>query len=522
MALSRSQAYKIALIILSISISISLILFRGTIDGFAPKHIARIAETISYGGLIEPIGQIIQVPAFYTFGAQISLICDFSPEVLLSLPVQLIPHAIILFSLLYKVSGSPIISSTLASIDVCSGITGTAKIFFWPHGLGNILLFSIIILIILLLNSERTSRSSLFLCLSASSISLVYLSYNMTAIVLLLLLITIVLITVLQKTPKNNHHLSHQASTRTLFTSFLIMSIATLALSKFVYGVFIPTMDAAQGFEITSLDKFIISYLSPDVSTIPLSPIMVSYDASISIISGLKYALLAVTVLIFCALYIYWVKNNKVLSNVSLIILAFIMTISIYFILRTMIGGIAITLIWLPGLLCIAYLSGKSKRLMRWTSVVIIIVIICTISYYVAMDDGNLIDQDEYQFSSYRVPVKWYLESSDGDLAVSDEFTKNFYILYTLEYLMQDDQGISYDGVSNQFKIMPIEDVLSLVQLSNDALDSKYYIINNKLSRMSLNNWIIIQSWSYSSGAIESNHQINKIYSAPQLSIYYP
>lgn len=69
---------------------------------------------------------------------------------------------------------------------------------------------------------------------------------------------------------------------------------------------------------------------------------------------------------------------------------------------------------------------------------------------------------------------------------------------------------------------MPTEDAQVLVQLSEGTLDTKYYILNQKLTGMSLQNWVIIKSWRYSNEEINNNDQINKIYDVPLLSVYYP
>jgi hypothetical protein len=139
------------------------------------------------------------------------------------------------------------------------------------------------------------------------------------------------------------------------------------------------------------------------------------------------------------------------------------------------------------------------------------------------MENGGYTDRDEYQFGSYEAPVKWFLETNNGDLAVSDEFTNNFFILYSLKSSI--DHGSStpvYYAISQQHRILPTEDARVLVQLSGGTLDAQYYILNQKLTQMSLQNWIIIMSWSYSKEQIGGNDNINKIYDVPLLSVYSP
>jgi hypothetical protein len=137
------------------------------------------------------------------------------------------------------------------------------------------------------------------------------------------------------------------------------------------------------------------------------------------------------------------------------------------------------------------------------------------------MSSNNFINSDEYQFNSYKIPTDWFLNANDGRLVISDEYTKDFFILNLLEKNIKDGNTDSkYNRIIKNTKIMSIEDTLSLLQLSEKPLDKKNFVLNNRLNRMSLQNWIIIKSWNYSMDRINSNKKINKIYSTPLLSIY--
>jgi len=523
--LSRSQKNKIALILLLMAITLPLLLFDGTLDDFIPKHIARVEE-ISYGGkLIEGENQVIQVPGFYVLGAIITLVSGLASEKLIFFPIQLIPYAVLLFTVLYRVSDNSIVASLITLIELCSGTTGTGKIFFWPHGIGYLLFFSMLLLIFILLKQGRFSKPSIFLAVITGS-SLVYISYNLTAMTLLLLAVVMTVLAVfylMSLKYNNTNSRNHLSLSKAFFTLLLILWVVELGLSKFVYGVFIPTLQAAQDFEMSGLDKFLIAYINPELSTTPLSPIMVSYPATISVISGIKYLFLATTILIFCIVTTNTIFKEKSLDRISLFILAVLLMQGFYAIPRLMIGGIVVTFLWLPGILCVARFSGMSKKFRMWAFVVLSVILICTSLYYCTMDSGGYIDRDEYQFTSYKAPVHWFFKTNNGDLAVSDELTNDFFILYSLKYsIAHGASSPNYDDIAQKHKIMPTEDARVLVQLSGGTLDTKYYILNQKLSGMSLQNWIVIKSWHYSDERIHCNDQINKIYEVPLLSVYYP
>ena len=506
--------------------SIPLLLFNGTADAFIPKHIARVEEISHVGGLIEEEGRVIRVPGFYVLGAIITFVGGLAPEELIFFPIQLIPYAVLFFTVIYRVSGNSIVASLITLIELCSGTTGTAKIFFWPHGIGYLLFFSMLLLIFMLLKQDRFSKPLIFLAVITGS-SLVYISYNLTAMTLLLLAVVMTVLAVfylMSLKYNNTNGRNHLSCSKAFFTLLLILWIVEMGLSKFVYGVFIPTLQAAQDLEMSGLDKFLIAYINPEISATPLSPIMVSYPAIISVISGIKYLFLAITILIFCIVTTNTIFKEKSLDRTSLFILAVLLMQGLFAIPRLAIGGIVVTtLLWFPGMLCVARFSGMSKKFRVWALIVLSVILICTSLYYCTMDSGGYIDRDEDQFTSYKAPVHWFFKTSNSDLAVSDELTNDFFILYSLKYsIAHGASGPDYDAIAQRHKIMPTEDARVLVQLSEGTLDTKYYILNQKLDSMSLQNWIIIKSWRYSKESINCNDQINKIYEVPLLSIYYP
>jgi len=520
-ALSRSQINKISIILILIAICISLLLFKGTVDPFIPMHISIIEETVYNGGLVE--NQNFQVPGFYILGAQIILICGLAPAQLMFYPIQLIPYALILFLILFKISGNPIFSALLTAIDLCSGTTGTGKIFFWPHGIGEILFFSILLLVFLLLKQDRRPKPFIFLVAVIISLSLVYISYDATANILILLAVIVAVLILFYKVlSKDNATIrGFDLSSRTFSSLFLILFVAAFGLSNFVYFVFIPTLQNT--YVLSGLDKFLISYFNPNLSENPLSQIIISYPTAISVISGIKYALLDISSLIFGIIILKTFFKERSLPRTCLFIFAILIMTLIYASMRLLIGGELPIFLYLPGILCIALFSRMSKKYRALAVATLLVMLVCTPLYYGVMENGGYIDRDDYQFNSYKAPVQWFIEYNNGDLAVSDELTKDLFTLYSLEHSIGDRKPSPLlNNITEQHKILPTEDATALVQLSEGPLDSKYYILNQRLNRMSLNNWIIIESWEHSEEQINTNNQINKIYDVPFLSIYYP
>ena len=302
--------------------------------------------------------------------------------------------------------------------------------------------------------------------------------------------------------------------------------IVTFGLSTFVYSIFIPVLDAASDFDMGALDKFTIAYIHSDTTKLPLSAIMVNYPTAISIISAIKYITLALAILTLICIVIRKLVNRTHLNSFEIFLLAIIAMHIVYSVPRIYIGNIVVvTILYLSGLCCIAYLSQLSKYLRIWSFAMLFVVLICTASYYCVLDYHSFIDSDEHQFNSYKYPVSWYLRSSGGYPAVSDEYTKNFFVLNSHTYYIGNVTPPPIDRVTTQIiqrqiMILPAEDALTLVKLSEGSLDKKYFIINNRLNSMSLKEWRIIKSWIYSKDLINSNKKVNKIYSVPLLDVY--
>ncbi len=519
--ITQSQRNKIVLILFLITISGSFVLFDGKIDDFVPKHIAKVQNILNYGNLSQ--GDDESIPGFYIFGSIIILLNGFTSEKLIYFPIQLIPYTILFFTVVYRLSGNPIVSSLITLIDLYSGTTGTAKVYFWPHGLGYLLFFSILLIVLLLLKGNRLSKNLTLLAVIAGS-SLVYLSYNLTALTIILyflIMLIVGLITLtdykyITKISINNQFLKR------LIPLLAIMTIIEFGLSQFFYNIFIPSLKSVSEFDISATDKFTISYVNPDLANISLSPIMMHYPLFISLISAIKYCILSFTILIFIYLIAKKIIIRTPINHNDVFLIAFILMMVIYSIPRFQIGSSIITLLYLPGIFCLALLSQYSKELKIWTYLAIIVIIICTLSYYFVMENNNYMNSDQYQFESYKIPENWFNNVNMGYLAVSDELTKNFFILNSVTDNPDDISAIPKREKKNlNIKILSQEDALIITKFSEESLNAKYFILNNRLNRMSLQNWRIIKSWNLSKERINSNKMINKIYSTPLLSVYF-
>ncbi|MBP1928345.1 hypothetical protein J2741_000892 [Methanolinea mesophila] len=491
-------------------------MFNGTIDDFVPKQIVNVQETFNYGTLVEFSGHTIQVPGFNIYGAIILNLTGMSSENLIFFPFQLFPYTVIFFTIIYLISDNGIIAGSITLITMISGSTGTTTIFFWPHGIGYILFFTFLILIYVLFKNKNFKPVVLIATITGSA--LVYISYNLMA-VSLILIATIVVFLFIYITTNKKIYFQNKNSLKIFTILFLVLAIVELGLSKFVYGVFIPTIQSAQELDLSGLDKFLQAYFNSNISSSPINVLLLQFPSIISIISGIKYSIIVLSIALFISYFIFNRIRKTELTFQHLFLLAFIATFLIYMIPRYYIGGVVITLLWLPGIFCIAHFYRFSNTFKLFATISIVIIAGCVITYYYTMDEYNYINHNDYNTKLYKIPAKWLITYSNENPTVSDELTKNFLIFYTYK-----EFGYSKDSlyeITQKNGLILSKDALSLTQLSNNPTENSYFVLNDKLPQLSLQNWIVIKPWKNYELQIDSNQKINKIYSIPLLSIYY-
>ena len=507
---------KIGFIVLLMAIFVPLIIFNGAIDDFAPKHMVIISEIVQKGHVEE--GE--QAPGFYTFGAISNIFTGLPTKNFLYLPIQLIPYLIIFFTLMYKLSGNYLVSSLITFIELIAGSTGTGKIYFWPHGMGFILFYTLILIFLWVVEVKNFKKLRYRILLILLGTSLVYMSYDLIAMALIISAIISLICYGLWVWLKDTYELiseDYRLNAKSFSLLFLILTVVQFGFSSFVYKHVIPLFGIHP--EISGIDKFIFSYINTELIQMELQDIYISYPKIISIISSIKYSLLLITIILFLLILIRKIINRDYINPRDAITSSIILMAIIYSLMRLYIGGIAITAIYLPGIFCIMILYRSSNRLKTWATFVILLLLILTPMYYYEKDSHNLINKDTNYFNSIEYPAHWYLNNRyTPSFAVSDELTKNFFVMYGYE---KNVLAGTHPRTVKSVKILRTDDALFLINRANDTVLNKYFIINYNLNSMSLQNWKIIKSWNYLKDDIDKNHGLNKIYYADEVAIYH-
>ena len=209
-------------------------------------------------------------------------------------------------------------------------------------------------------------------------------------------------------------------------------------------------------------------------------------------------------------------RTKNPINLYDTIVCSIILVAISYASVRFFLGQFAITQIYLPGIICTIWIYRFSNKLKNWAIFVFLLLMVVVPIYYYENYSHNLIDMDENKYNYIEYPAYWYLENTiRSSIAVSDELTKNFFIMYHEKRVGE----INYTNIREHMKVLSIDDVVFLLQKSNNS-ESKYFIVNYDLSRMSLQNWKIIKTWKYSEEKINSNPRINKIYYSGNIEIY--
>lgn len=519
---------KLVLILLNLAFICPLLMYNGAIDDFAPSHIEKIVSISQKSFLPMNDVQVDQVPAFYAYGVIFTKILNIDARDLLFLPIQLVPFILVFFTLLYKLSNNYLLSALLTFLELISGVTGTLRVFFWVHGLGYILFYSSIILILNILNVDpllnvvpKKSRFYLLLLIIIGS-SLVFISYNLYAM-MLILLFSIAFICFLRKLGLKTQESKKEYSyfTNKFINLSIILLVSELGLSNFFYNSMIPTLRQSSVLSLSGIDKLLFTYLFVNDEHTLLSGILLSYPKIISVISVTKYLVIGFSITLFLLSIYSKIKNKAHFNAYDLITGSFILMITLYSIPRMYIGGIVVTLFYIPGIFCIIWLYRFSHSFKKWSIFVVILLLFLVPLFNYVEYSNDLTNKDANWFKSTDYSASWYFKHKSSSMGVSDELTRNLFSLYASEMFYKN--GLSSNHSTERIKILLSNDALFLTQKLNVAsnIQRQYYILNYDLNANSLENWIVIKSWKYLKNNVERNSHVNNVYDSNFISIYY-
>jgi hypothetical protein len=476
-----------------------LLHFNSSIDAFAPLQISAVDETIERGFLLDAYRNT--VPTFHILGSQLALMLGKDCSFLLFSPIQLIPYAALFFLLMLKLSDSYFLAGLVSLTELTTGYAGTQRIFFWPHGIGSILYFALLILFLLMFSEKNRSVWQYHLMAVIIGISLVFTSYDVIFTFLLFLSSFVIYLIIINK-PRHPFRANLDCRSQQSIKLLILLIIVELGLTEFVYNNFIHALKSSDSFTTSVLDKFLLSYFAASIQDNILKDIYLHYPQGITLYGYIKYGILLAFLILFL---IYFISLPEMRHRIKpIFILSILSSMVIWAFIRLMIGHVEIGFFYYPAIFSIAWIFRNGGSFRRWAAVGVIVLLALNPVYHFMIYNGELSNKDVDKFNYLNLPLSWIKEESSGELIRGDELTKNFYLM---SFRTQD------------FQTLDENDVAFLLNRSEYNVNN-YFIINENLNVIDIVNWVQIEPWRHFGGALDCNKRISKILDSEKILIY--
>lgn len=490
---------KIYLIAIAASFIYILLHFDSSIDSFAPLQMSAVDETIERGFLLDAYRNT--VPAFHILGSQLALMLGKESSFLLFSPIQLIPYAVLFFVLMLKISNSYLLAGLLSVTELTTGFTGTQRIFFWPHGIGSILYFALLILFLLMFSEKNKSLWQYHLMAVLIGISLVFTSYDVI-FTYMLFLSSFIAYMIIFNNPKKLFRGYLDCRSHQSIKLLILLVIAELGLTEFVYNNFIHALKSPYSFTMSVLEKFLLYYFNPNVQDNILKDIYLRYPPTITFYGYIKYGILLAFLILFL---IHFISSAELRSRIEpIFIISILLSMMIWAFIRLMIGHVEVGFFYYPAIFSMAWIFRNGRPFKKWVMAGLIILLALNPIYHFLIYNEELSNKDEDKFNYLSLPLSWVSEESSGNLIRSDELTKNFYLM---------------SFRTQEFQTLDENDVAFLLNRSNYSTN-KYFIINKNLNTIDIVNWIQIRPWEYFDDPLNRNEKLSKILNSEKVIIY--
>ncbi len=492
---------KISLIIIFISLVVTLLYLKNTIDPFAPIHASVMQQIINSGFLPYP-SFTDYIPLFYITGVEVSFLFGLETQYLSYFPYQLLPFVAISYILFKKLTDDLLVTSIVIGIILFSSTIGSSYYFLWPHGLGLIFMLTILYLIITYFN--KINFQFLFVLMLLIITTLIFTSYNYAFQTILLLFIFFIII----KTMKGRVIEFDSKKAGSLFTVLLITVVIQMGLSLFFYDRFLPSMTYSFNMETDTLSKLLSSYFYKTSADIEISSILIQYPVITTGLTLVKYIIIVTVILYFI---IYYVGQKKVCIP-QIAVLSIILVIPVYALMRWQLGELIVPLLFIPGLLCLSILYREHKKIIAIT--LIILLSTSMISFYVNVSSDNAfsfdIDNREQSVST------WLLKHSNDEVVISDIYTRSTILMYQSKFLNISE----YDEQKFNVVVFNKNQILNFINQRDDGKNQTLIVTNDNNNVINLYTWYRIKSYRDLNDCYFYNYNNQMIYSNSIMSVY--
>ncbi len=483
-----------------------------SVDGFAPKHAYHVAETVQTGHIPE---SGINVEGFYGFGAIFVIVSNIDPSALIYFPLTVWAYIPILFTLTYKLSSDYRIAGGVVLLQYLTGLEGTEKLYFWPHGFGKMLFFTVLILLIVSVRNGRWYRR-LSLCLVIILTSLMFVSYNLSVIALACLGILAISTNLLESCAnKTSKYWFSYSTSKSLIISISLAAIVIFGMSSFIYSTAIPLVLRLE--EFSTLSKFTSAWFGTNDLPEELAAIYFTRPPTLTYLAVFKYVIVLFILSLLGILILQFLRHRDLYAD-DLIMGSLTLSVGIFMFLRIFVGAIPVQWLHLPMILTIGYLWKNRDResavldIKTRRSIVVVALVLLLIQapiFYAVGLQSNSINRVD-GFSEYE-------ESSEF---MSDYSNKPVLTTKTSQYLVESYALQSYKESQSgiQVGVLTISDINKM--RTQQQVKEGIYVTYTGWNYVALPNWVTVQSWEMSEGKIQRNTNMIHIYDSGKMKLY--
>ena len=483
-------------LVLLIFASLVVQIYKGSIDDFAPQHIG-VGYILTTGESQNWWAQSMmeQVPGYYAFIAMIIEVTNINIYSLPVFPIMLIPYLVVFFACLYalsKRSSLALVASLLLTfIWFTLPLNGTSKAWLWPHGLGEILFFTFIILLTTSPGGKQMPRVIACLLTAGAAIAL---SYN----VAFYLFVLICSLLIFARVRRGSLEPSVQ---RPLLGTLLFFIVALLGLSRFIYGTFIPLLRQSS-LSLDSIRMFLAQFFGHRGNG-ELLQLAMPYPASLTTINIVKYIIYGVIILTGLIVAKRYFRHKDSARNLLIpLYFSIIVTVISYIVFRFVIGHFALSAVFyivvfsVPLILCTPAVIPR-LNIQKCLIAMLAVLLTLNLTSLSIAQRNNTVQKDSYNYIT--VASDWLHEKVNAPVYFPDELTFGWSFIKYCERLPQSANSVP--------TLLPLDDILDLYYC-RDIAGEKTIVINYRESYTVAGGWDVLLPFKQFKETVEANPSI--------------
>lgn len=507
----RARQLKAAVCILALAVAVTLFNVGHAFDGFLPKHLAVGYEAFGDGTL--PSTYLTeQIPGFHAFVALLFVVLDIDPFLLHHFPVQVVPYAVTFFALVYVVSDrNALLAAAVTGLLLLVSPAGTWRLTLWPHGFGDVILFTVLVGLLVLLGTRSTGLAAVLVLLAA--VAVVYVSYNLAAITLLVLVASYLGIRMARRARASealevavSERLERPAPPLAILGITFVMGVA-IVLSEFFRSTFVPLVLAGLG--VDDLYRFAFVWIGAGPEHEEIAHLLVAQPASSRLLSLSRLFIVGLLLAGFGLYVASKLRTGRPYQEFDVVVSAYVAGLSAYVLVRSLVASIALADLFLPGVVALGYLYGAVEDARVHAVLLVLLVLLGGTVVGTQVENYRHDGIDENLDAVYHLDDnhRWldvYVDT--GDPIHADELTINVLVY---DSLIADDE-LTYEEARAEYALLTTEEAAALTTYEDPG--EGCYVLNNHPDSVTLEEWLSVTSWDTHGEEIHANPNVDKVH----------